>query len=228
MKKIVIFSGAGMSKESGIDTFRDSGGMWENFKIEEVASPDGWANDRAKVLEFYNLRRRELGTVEPNKAHELIAELEEDFQVQIITQNIDNLHERAGSTNVLHLHGELTKAESTLDSSIVTDVGYGDINIGDKCEKGSQLRPHVVWFGEGVPNLMPAMEHVKEADIVITIGTSLQVYPAAGLIQFAKYNAKKYYIDPSPAKTDIYKLIEIKKGAIDGMEEMKELLTEEK
>jgi len=197
MKKIVILTGAGMSAESGISTFRDSDGLWENHKIEDVATPQGWKKDRELVLEFYNQRRKELFEVEPNIAHLSLVDLEKHFDVNIITQNVDDLHERAGSSNVLHLHGELKKARSSVDSSLVYDLDNWELKIGDRCEKGSQLRPHIVWFGENVPALSEAINITFGADILIVIGTSLNVYPAAGLIDDVKSNVPIYYIDPN-------------------------------
>ncbi|HNW88556.1 MAG TPA: NAD-dependent deacylase [Bacteroidales bacterium] len=196
MKTIVVLTGAGISAESGIKTFRDSDGLWEEHRIEDVATFDAWRRNRALVLEFYNQRRRQLATVQPNAAHLALARLEEKFHVQIITQNVDNLHERAGSTNILHLHGELTKARSSLDENLVYDVGYNDILEGDKCAKGSQLRPHIVWFGEAVPNIMVAASLAQKADILLVIGTSLVVYPAAGLLSRASSSIPKYLVDP--------------------------------
>ena len=197
MKRIVILTGAGMSAESGISTFRDSDGLWENHKIEDVATPQGWKKDRELVLEFYNQRRKELFEVEPNIAHLSLVDLEKHFDVNIITQNVDDLHERAGSSNVLHLHGELKKARSSVDSSLVYDLDNWELKIGDRCEKGSQLRPHIVWFGENVPALSEAINITFGADILIVIGTSLNVYPAAGLIDDVKSNVPIYYIDPN-------------------------------
>ncbi len=185
MKKLTILTGAGISAESGIKTFRDGDGLWENHSITDVASPEGWRKDRALVLEFYNQRRRQLHEVEPNKAHRLLAELEKHFEVQIITQNIDDLHERAGSTNILHLHGELFKSCSCSNKNLIYEQ-KDDINIGDKAEDGAQLRPFIVWFGEDVPLMKEATKMAKEADIFLVIGTSLQVYPAAGLIHDIK------------------------------------------
>lgn len=197
MKKIVFLTGAGISAESGVKTFRDSDGLWEGHDVMSVASTDGWKKDKEIVLKFYNQRRRQLDTVEPNIAHTLIAELEKNFDVHVITQNVDDLHERGGSTNVIHLHGELRKACSSRDKNLV--VPYtDDLKVGDKHEDGSQLRPFIVWFGEGVPMLMKAAEIVSEADYVIVVGTSLNVYPAAGLIDYVKPGSKLYYIDPKP------------------------------
>ena len=195
MEKLVILSGAGISQESGISTFRDANGLWENHNIMEVASIQGWQNNPELVLDFYNQRRRQLSEVKPNEAHNIIVQLEDQFEVIIITQNIDDLHERAGSKNVIHLHGELYKACSERNKDKVIEWKT-DINLGDKAEDNSQLRPFIVWFGEDVPLLGPATDMVYDADILIVIGTSLQVYPAANLIHFA-YNAKKkYLIDP--------------------------------
>ncbi|MEZ4960849.1 MAG: NAD-dependent deacylase [Saprospiraceae bacterium] len=197
-KKIVVLSGAGMSAESGIKTFRDADGLWENHDIMEVATPEGWRRNMELVLEFYNQRRRQLFEVQPNAGHKALVELEAYFEVNIVTQNVDDLHERAGSTNVLHLHGELTKARSTLDERLVYEWKK-DILPGDKCEKGSQLRPHIVWFGEEVPMLNAAMDLMDETDIAIIVGTSMQVYPAAGLIGYANPDTTIFYIDPKPA-----------------------------
>lgn len=201
MKTIVVLTGAGISAESGIKTFRDSDGLWEEHRIEDVATFDAWKRNRKLVLDFYNQRRRQLATVEPNAAHLALARLEEKYHVQIITQNVDNLHERAGSTNILHLHGELTKARSSIDESLIYDIGYKDLLEGDKCVKGSQLRPHIVWFGEAVPNIMMAGTLTQKADILLVIGTSLVVYPAAGLMNYAPSSIPKYYIDPNAAKS---------------------------
>ncbi|KFF14333.1 NAD-dependent deacetylase [Chryseobacterium soli] len=196
MKKLTILSGAGISAESGIQTFRDGDGLWENHNVTDVASPEGWRKDRELVLEFYNQRRRQLHEVEPNDAHRLIADLEQYFDVQIITQNIDDLHERAGSTNILHIHGELFKSCSCNNKNLIYDQ-KDDINIGDKAEDGAQLRPFIVWFGEDVPLFKTASEKVKEADILLVIGTSLQVYPAAGLIHDIKDDCLLIVINPN-------------------------------
>ena len=198
MKKLVILSGAGISAESGVATFRDSGGLWEGHDVMDVASPEGWSKNPALVLDFYNKRRRQLFEVEPNRAHFIAAELEKDFDVNIITQNVDDLHERAGSTNVIHLHGELLKARSIYNEEDIIDL-TGDINLGDLHTDGHQLRPHIVWFGEAVPAIEEAAYITEQADYVIVIGTSLQVYPAAGLIDFAKRTTPIFYIDPKPA-----------------------------
>lgn len=196
-KKVVVLSGAGISAESGIQTFRDAGGLWENHRIEDVASPEGWYRNKALVLDFYNQRRRQLQTCLPNRAHYALGELEQQYKVVIITQNVDDLHERGGSTKIIHLHGELLKARSSVDEQLVYDWP-GDINLGDKCEKGSQLRPHIVWFGEMVPKIEEAVPYVQAADIFIVVGTSLVVYPAAGLINYTRYEIPKYLIDPNP------------------------------
>ncbi|MBN2665458.1 MAG: NAD-dependent deacylase [Bacteroidales bacterium] len=197
MKKLVILTGAGMSAESGIKTFRESGGLWEEHRVEDVASPMGWALNRKLVLKFYNDRRRQLAGSEPNKGHLGLAALEKYFDVHIITQNVDDLHEKAGSTRVIHLHGELTKARSTKDPSLIYDIGYNDLNEGDKCDLGSQLRPHIVWFGEAVPMIGEAVKITSEADIFAVIGTSLNVYPAAGLIEYVPEGASLWLIDPN-------------------------------
>jgi len=218
MKKIVALTGAGISAESGLKTFRDSGGLWEGYNVMEVASPEGWNSNREKVLDFYNQRRSQLKTVHPNNAHEVLAELESQHEVQIVTQNVDNLHERAGSTNVLHLHGELNKVRSVQDESLIYHW-ENDLKIGDTCELGFQLRPHIVWFGEAVPLLQKAAEIVSQADVVIIIGTSLQVYPAAGLISYTD-NAEIFYIDPNPQisyELNHFKHRIIAKKAVEGM-----------
>jgi NAD-dependent deacetylase len=196
MKKLTILSGAGISAESGIKTFRDGDGLWENHSITDVASPEGWHKDRALVLEFYNQRRRQLHEVAPNEAHKLLAKLEQYFHVQIITQNIDDLHERAGSKNIIHLHGELFKSCSCNNKDLIYDQKT-DILIGDKAEDGAQLRPFIVWFGEEVPMMEKATQLVREADIFLVIGTSLQVYPAAGLIHEIKDGCLLFVINPN-------------------------------
>ena len=196
-QKIVVISGAGISAESGLATFRDAGGLWEGYDINEVASIRGWEKDPENVLDFYNLRRKQAAEAEPNTAHLALAELENEFEVSIVTQNVDDLHERAGSTQVLHLHGELKKARSVKDESIVVDIGSDPIEMGDTAEDGAQLRPHVVWFGELVPMIEPAAMEVSTADILIVVGTSLVVYPAAGLIDYAKSGIPKFIVDPS-------------------------------
>jgi len=196
MKNLVVLTGAGVSAESGIRTFRDSGGLWEEYDVMDVASPEGWKKDYELVLNFYNDRRRQLKDAQPNEAHIKLAELEDLFHVNIITQNIDDLHERAGSSHVLHLHGELTKVRSTKDPDLVFDIGYDDLNPGDLCPKGSQLRPHVVWFGEAVPEMAEAARLASEADVFLVVGTSLNVYPAAGLVQYAQKGIHFFVVDP--------------------------------
>lgn len=196
MKKIVVLTGAGISAESGIPTFRDAGGLWEGYDIHEVATPEGWRRNPPLVLEFYNQRRKGVRAAQPNAAHTALAELEGKYSVQIITQNIDDLHERGGSSRVLHLHGEIMKAKSDRFPDLVYDLEAKDICIGDKCEKGFQLRPHVVWFGEAVPMMEPAIMHASVADVFMVIGTSMAVYPAASLIHYVPDRARKFIIDP--------------------------------
>lgn len=226
MKKLIVLTGAGMSQESGIKTFRDSDGLWNNHRIEEVATPEAWEQNPLLVLDFYNLRRRELYEVSPNEAHVALAKLESQFEVQIITQNIDDLHEQAGSSRVLHLHGELKKVRSSIDPTLVYTLNGWELKMGDLCEKGSQLRPHIVWFGEPVPNIMLATTMVKQADIFLVIGTSLQVYPAAGLMQFVPNNVPKYFIDPAAAPQHfVQNLTVIKDKATVGMQKFIELVT---
>ena len=198
MKKLVVLSGAGISAESGISTFRDAGGLWEGHDVMEVASPEGWRRNPDLVLHFYNQRRRQLHEVKPNAGHYGLAELEQHFDVRIITQNVDNLHERAGSTNVLHLHGELLKVRSIRNPSFVLDW-HDDLFIGDHDSDGNQLRPHIVWFGEEIPALEEALDMTQSADIYVVVGTSLQVYPAAGLIGFTNPGIPVFYLDPHPA-----------------------------
>jgi len=217
-KKIVVLTGAGVSAESGIQTFRDAGGLWEGHNIEDVASPEGWAKNQAMVLDFYNERRKKIINSEPNKAHTSLAKLEQSYDVEIITQNIDDLHERAGSTKVTHLHGEILKARSTIDESLIYE-NRGDITLGDTCEKGSQLRPHIVWFGEMVPMLEGAIEITKKADILVIIGTSMVVYPAASLIQYIQQGTSIYFIDPNrPKVSHDYNVTYIDKNAVEGMD----------
>lgn len=219
MKKVVVLTGAGVSAESGISTFRDADGLWENHDIMDVASPEGWARDQELVLEFYNKRRKQLLDVKPNPAHFALAKLEEYYDVEIITQNIDDLHERAGSSKVTHLHGELLKARSTFNEELVMDWKK-DIKVGDFCEYNYQLRPHVVWFGEAVPMFDKAAEITAQADILIIIGTSMQVYPAAGLIQFAPDGIPVYFIDPNPSISPGKKLQIISEKASKGVPEL--------
>ena len=196
MKNVVVFTGAGVSAESGVKTFRDSDGLWRQYRFEDVASPTAWQNDPELVLEFYNIRRKQLLEVSPNAAHYALVKLEEKFDVQIITQNVDDLHERAGSKNVFHLHGEIRKSRSTVDPELIYNIEGWELKLGDRCEKGSQLRPHVVWFGEQVDNFSAASEIATQADIFIVIGTSLVVYPAASLIDYVPDLSPKYLIDP--------------------------------
>ncbi len=224
MKRLVVLTGAGMSAESGLRTFREMGGLWEEYDVYEVASPGGWARDRSLVLRFYNDRRKQLLETSPNKGHLALVEMEKDFDVQIITQNVDDLHERAGSKNVMHLHGELRKSRSTVDPGLVYEIEGWELKEGDLCEKGSQLRPHVVWFGEAVPAIEQAAELVSRAEILVIIGTSMNVYPAAGLINHVPYTSPIYVIDPNEvsvpgfsrinvirekAGTGVYELIKI-------------------
>ncbi len=198
MKNLVVITGAGISAESGIKTFRDTNGLWEEYRIEDVCTYDAWIKNPKLVLEFYNKRRKQLESVNFNKAHKLIAQLEKHFNIVIITQNVDNLHERAGSTNVLHLHGELTKVRSTTDNSLVYDISTKEIKLGDKCTKGSQLRPHIVWFGEDVPLFNKATQIVSKSDLLLIVGTSMVVFPAASLIHYCKKTNPIWYIDPNP------------------------------
>ncbi|WP_425638395.1 SIR2 family NAD-dependent protein deacylase [Algoriphagus yeomjeoni] len=224
-KHLVILSGAGISAESGIKTFRDSGGLWEGHDVMEVASPEGWRRNRALVQNFYNQRRKQLLDCEPNEAHTILAELERDFQVSIITQNVDDLHERAGSTKVIHLHGELKKAQSSLDPSLVYNLDHWEIKEGDKCEKGSQLRPHIVWFGEQVPMMENAIEIATTADVFVVIGTSLQVYPAASLVDFVPDDTLIYVIDPKNPEVNFRrKVVNILENATKGMKTLEKLL----
>lgn len=197
-KKLVVLTGAGISAESGIKTFRDADGLWEGHNVMDVATPEGWQRNPELVLEFYNQRRRQLKEVQPNAGHYGLVELEQDFDVQIITQNVDDLHERAGSSNVLHLHGELLKARSSMHTNYIRDW-HDDLVLGDLDDKGYQMRPHIVWFGEMVPALDTASSITHQADFLAVIGTSLQVYPAAGLIHYTKPNTPVFYIDPKPA-----------------------------
>jgi NAD-dependent deacetylase len=197
MRKIVVLTGAGISAESGIKTFRDAGGLWEGHRIEDVATPEAWRRQPQTVLDFYNERRKQLLTVEPNEAHKRLVHLEKDNNVIIITQNVDDLHERAGSTNVIHLHGELLKARGSLNDKHIVEWKE-DISLGDCCPEGMQLRPHIVWFGEMVPMLESAINEISDADVVMVIGSSMQVYPAASVVGFAPPDAAIFYIDPNP------------------------------
>jgi NAD-dependent deacetylase len=225
-KRIVVLTGAGMSAESGIATFRDSGGLWEQYPVEQVATPEGFQANPQLVLDFYNMRRSETFKAQPNQGHIILAEMEDQYDMFIITQNVDNLHERAGSTKVLHLHGELTKVRSVKNPDLIYDLSPDtpDIKLGDTAEDGAQLRPHIVWFGEAVPNIEPAAKIVSKADILVIIGTSLNVYPAAGLVNYAKDIIPKYLIDPKPVYTSVANLTHIMKGASEGMKELREKL----
>jgi NAD-dependent deacetylase len=229
MKKLVVLTGAGISAESGINTFRDSDGLWEGHDVTEVATPEGFAKNPDLVLDFYNQRRRQLLEVAPNKAHYNLADLETNYNVDIITQNVDDLHERAGSSRVTHLHGELLKVRSSMDEYLVLDWKK-DLILGDLCSKKSQLRPHIVWFGEMVPMLDKAVKIVQKADILVIIGTSMQVYPAASLIHYAQQNIPIYFIDPKPSvsKNSFENLTIIKNVASSGTNELVKLLYKSK
>lgn len=221
MKNIVILTGAGISAESGISTFRDANGLWRNHRIEEVASPIAWQNNRALVLEFYNIRRKQLFEVEPNAAHRALATLEKHFAVNVITQNVDDLHERAGSTSVIHLHGELKKARSTRDPNLIYSLDSWELKEGDVCGLGSQLRPHIVWFGEEVPEIGKAVEIVSQADALIVVGTSLRVYPAAGLLAYASHQCPVWLIDPAASpEYSLPNLTVVRKSATEGVPEL--------
>ena len=226
MKKLVVLTGAGMSAESGISTFRDANGLWEGHDIMEVASPEGFQKDPELVLDFYNKRRAQLKDVQPNKGHENLKTLESQFDVQIITQNVDDLHERAGSNKVVHLHGELRKVRSTQNKTLVYPW-EDDLQLGDFCELNAQLRPHIVWFGEDVPMIETAVDHVAQADILVIIGTSMQVYPAAGLIHYIQPGTPIYFIDPKPAinESEHRNLKIIQAGASEGTATLLDLLS---
>lgn len=225
MKNLVILTGAGISAESGIRTFRDSDGLWEEYAVADVATPMAWNNNTELVLRFYNERRRQLESSKPNAGHLGVAALEKYFNVHIITQNIDDLHERAGSSKVIHLHGQLTFARSTRDHELLYNIGYKDIHEGDKCEKGSQLRPHIVWFGEAVPMMDEAVRITEDADIFVVIGSSLAVYPAAGLVAYARQNIPLFLIDPKDVPLPPGRKVEvIKEKASRGVEVLTEKL----
>jgi NAD-dependent deacetylase len=226
-KKLVVLTGAGISAESGIKTFRDSDGLWEGYNVMDVATPEGWNRNPELVLDFYNQRRKQLQEVEPNLGHQILADLEKDFEVSIITQNVDNLHEKAGSSNVLHLHGELLKVRSINPPYLILDWEI-DLYLGNIDSNGNQLRPHIVWFGEEVPALEEAVSIVEKADILVVIGTSLQVYPAAGLIDFANSEIPIFYIDPKPASMpNLWNPIEIiPMNATDGVLVLKQMLSD--
>lgn len=226
-KKLVVLTGAGISAESGLKTFRDSDGLWENHRVEDVASIEGWYRNPELMLDFYNQRRRQLENAEPNGSHIGLAKLESVFDVQIVTQNVDNLHERAGSSNVIHLHGELTKACSSRDKSHVIDIGYRDILKGEKAADGSQLRPFIVWFGEAVPEMDKAIDLTSSADIFVIIGTSLNVYPAAGLADFVPSGVPIYIIDPNQVARTLRKdFTVIQEQAVKGVKILSELLSQ--
>lgn len=230
--KIAIITGAGVSAESGIRTFRDNDGLWEQYDVMDVCSTEGWLRDKGLMLRFYNERRAQLATVKPNAAHLAIADLERDHDVTVITQNVDNLHERAGSTRIIHLHGELTKVRPEnccnemdgFSTDSVFDIGYDAIELGDKAPNGAQLRPHIVWFGEAVPEIERAIRVVEKADMVLIVGTSLQVYPAAGLYAYANASAPIYVIDPNPLRVHDRRLTHIQEVATKGMETFKNIL----
>jgi len=227
MKSLVVLTGAGISAESGIPTFRDSDGLWEGHRVEDVATPDGWRKNRTLVLEFYNQRRKRALEVNPNRGHEILAELEKHFKVTVVTQNVDSLHERAGSSNVIHLHGSLCESRSTVDEQLVYPINGWELKIGDICEKGSQLRPNIVWFGEQVPLIEVASVHASRADVFLVVGTSLVVYPAAGLIHAVPFETPKYVVDPKlldVASVPYLKMIQ-EKGSV-GLEKIKNELLE--
>jgi NAD-dependent deacetylase len=226
MKKLVILSGAGISAESGISTFRDSDGLWESYNVMEVASIEGWYQNPELVVDFYNQRRVQLANVEPNDAHKIIAQLEQFYEVTVITQNVDDLHERGGSTKIIHLHGELTKVCSDDWKKHVTDIGYTTFNFGDLAPDGQLLRPFIVWFGEDVPLIQQAAEIVAQADIIIVIGTSLNVYPAAGLLYSARRDAAIYVIDPKEVQPIARQVHYIKEKATAGMKKLWTVLSE--
>lgn len=223
--KLVVLSGAGVSAESGIATFRDAGGLWEGYDVMEVASIDGWYKNRKLVLDFYNMRRKQAITAVPNEAHKTIAQLEAKFDVTVVTQNVDDLHEKAGSSKVIHLHGELFKSRSTLDINLIYPVKGWELNEGDMCERGSQLRPNIVWFGEAVPLMSEAAKIVSKADVFIVVGTSLQVYPAASLVDYVSDAAHQFVIDPQmPFIQNIKNRKLLETSATKGMKEVAQML----
>lgn len=234
MKNLVVLTGAGMSAESGISTFRDSDGLWERYPVEQVATPEGYAANPKLVIDFYNERRKQLLEVKPNRGHELLAELEQNFNVTIITQNVDNLHERAGSTHVVHLHGELTKVTSSYQPNnpdYIKELNpeQYEVKMGDTAEDGSQLRPFIVWFGEAVPMIETAIHYTEQADIFVIIGTSLNVYPAAGLLNYVPYGVPVYLIDPKEVKINSGRQVNvIRKGASEGVYELKKILLKDR
>ena len=221
MKNLVVLTGAGISAESGISTFRDSGGLWEQYRIEDVATPEGWMRDPKLVTDFYNQRRKQLLEVEPNYGHIALVELEKYFNVYVVTQNVDNLHERAGSKNIVHLHGELTKVRSERFDHLIYELTPDryEVKIGDKCEKGFQLRPHIVWFGEAVPMLEEAVRLAQKADIFVVVGTSLNVYPAASLVHYVQPEVHVYVVDPNSVAINDSRWHYIRLGASEGMKE---------
>ncbi|MFZ5999232.1 MAG: SIR2 family NAD-dependent protein deacylase [Bacteroidota bacterium] len=225
MKKLVVLTGAGISAESGIATFRDSDGLWEGHRVEDVASPEGWRRNPELVLDFYNQRRKRALEVKPNRGHEILAELEQHFNVTVVTQNVDNLHERAGSTSVIHLHGSLFESRSTTDESLTYPIEGWELKLGDRCAKGSQLRPNIVWFGEMVPLIEVAAHHASQADIFLVVGTSMVVYPAAGLIHHVPFESPKFVIDPKiPDVGPMPYLTLIQEKATTGMEKVRKAL----
>lgn len=228
MKKIVFLTGAGISAESGISTFRDSNGLWENYNVEDVASIEGWERNPELMIQFYNDRRAQLEKAQPNQAHILAAELEKHFKVTVVTQNVDNLHERAGSTNIIHLHGELTKVCSDRGKRCVQDIGYAPIKYGTRTADGGMMRPFIVWFGEAVPLMEDAVREVEQADILVIVGTSLNVYPAAGLLYYANDKADIYVIDPKDVQPISRRVTFLKEKATVGMKQLFDKLTAEK
>ena len=225
MKKLVALTGAGISAESGLKTFRDSDGLWEGHDVTEVATPEAWQRNPELVLKFYNERRKQALNAQPNAAHKILAELEQHFEVTVITQNVDNLHEKAGSTHVIHLHGQLFESRSSIDERLVYTLDDWQLNIGDLCEKGSQLRPNIVWFGEAVPVMDPAIEETVNADVFLVIGTSLQVYPAAGLVQYTPAHCPIYLVDPKRPPSYLGREVSyIEDKASSGMQHLKEIL----
>ena len=224
MKKLVVLSGAGMSQESGLKTFREMGGLWEDYNVEDVASIDGWYRNPDLVMDFYNQRRKQLFDAKPNAGHYGIADLEKWFDVTVVTQNVDDLHERAGSSKVIHLHGELQKVRSTIDPDLIYTLDGWELKIGDKCEKGSQLRPHIVWFGEAVPAFYDAIPIIENADIIVVIGTSMVVYPAAGLVNYAKPDAPVFVVDPNRPDVTRKNVVYIDEKAGTGVEILKQKL----
>jgi NAD-dependent deacetylase len=225
MRKLIALTGAGISAESGLATFRDSGGLWEGYRVEDVATPEAWRKNQELVLEFYNQRRKAALEAKPNRGHAILAELENDFDVTIITQNVDDLHERAGSTNVIHLHGSLFESRSTIDPTLIYKIDGWELKKGEKCEKGSQLRPNIVWFGEAVPMMEIAARIASSADIFLVVGTSMVVYPAASLIDYVPDRAKKYVVDPKkPEILHVSNLAFISDKASIGLAKLKSIL----